>query len=350
MTNSSRTCIASIRPSTSPLSCPNSTICINSHSIETGLSAIRGGFTNTLGTVVSPASCASLTSLSNSIAVIFIRSRTSSDTRFTTNCPVSRIFRRVSFGRPGSWLPIPIPTTGGSPANPLKKENGAAFNCPCKSCVTIQAIGRGTIVETINLYRSRAGSVAKPNSIEIPPVKATRRAKPITSIAPPQLATMSANRKLALALVCFLCVSELKTLQANAEWLCTTSVRTYSCAFDPRVLTFYANHKMNNFHNPRDAARSLPTTPVKYPPAPVHRRVAKLPPQRPRTPQPVGFHPLSSKAPDLSNRHFLQLETHSKRLKTNNRGHFQSTLILPNSALQLFPAPPKSLTLRYDRT
>ena len=49
ITNSSRTCIASIRPSTSPLSFPNSTICINSHSIETGLSAIRGGFTRTLG-------------------------------------------------------------------------------------------------------------------------------------------------------------------------------------------------------------------------------------------------------------------------------------------------------------
>jgi len=37
-------------------------------------------------------------------------------------------------------------------------------------------------------------------------------------------------------------------------------------------------------------------------------------------------------------------------LKTNNRAHFQSTLILPNLALPLFPAPPKSLTLRYDRT
>src|SRR5277367_3430973 len=123
---------------------------------------------------------------------------------------------------------------------------------------------------------------------------------------------MSANRKLALALVCVLSVSELKPLQANAEWLCTTSVRTYSCAFDPRVLTFYANHKMNNFHNPRDAASSLPTTPAKYPPAPVHTRVVALPPRHQQTQPPVGFHPLGSKTTDLSNRHKLQLETPSK--------------------------------------
>ncbi|MND00763.1 hypothetical protein D3C83_194910 [compost metagenome] len=56
-----------------------------SHSNDTGLSAMRGGFTRDDGAVVRPASASSLTSLSKSIAVMFICSANALLTRFTTN-------------------------------------------------------------------------------------------------------------------------------------------------------------------------------------------------------------------------------------------------------------------------
>ena len=85
------------------------------------------------------------------MAVMFIASATSSETRFTTNSPVSRIFPRVSFGHGGLWLPIPTPTTGGSPEKALKNEKGAAFTTPFLSRLTTQAIGRGVTVDTSSL-------------------------------------------------------------------------------------------------------------------------------------------------------------------------------------------------------
>src|SRR5262250_1627433 len=97
-----------------------------------------------------------------------------SETRFTTNSPVSRMFRRVSFGLPGSWLLTPIPITGGSPENALKKENGAAFNRPLAFWVTTHAIGRGVIVATSNLYCSRPESPAKSKSIHPPQNRSDR--------------------------------------------------------------------------------------------------------------------------------------------------------------------------------
>lgn len=123
---------------------------MRSHSSATGLHAMRGGRILTEGAVSSPASASSSTSGPKSMAVTFIRSATSSDTRLTTNCPVSRMLRAVSLGPPAR-PPIPRHTTGGSSENRLKKEKGAALRRPCALSVTTQAIGRGRMVEASSL-------------------------------------------------------------------------------------------------------------------------------------------------------------------------------------------------------
>ncbi len=50
-------------------------------------------------------------------------------------------------------------------AKELKKENGAAFGRPLGSSLTIQAMGRRTILEGITVYRSRADSVVKSKKV-----------------------------------------------------------------------------------------------------------------------------------------------------------------------------------------
>src|SRR5579862_7476132 len=73
----------------------------------------------------------------------------------------------VSLG-PGARAPTPMQTTGGSPANALKNENGAQFSDPAGVCVTTQAMGRGTIVAVRSLYFSSAPSFSKSKSTSLP--------------------------------------------------------------------------------------------------------------------------------------------------------------------------------------
>ena len=77
---------------------------------------------------------------------MFICSTKSNGTRFTTNCPVSSMWRNVSLQPPPLAL-MPRVTIGGSEHMTLKNENGAAFTWPVAERVTTQAIGRGTTVK-----------------------------------------------------------------------------------------------------------------------------------------------------------------------------------------------------------
>src|SRR5215813_15489770 len=103
---------------------------MNLHSKETGLSAIRGGATRSLGTVSSPTTETSLTCDGNGIELARIFSAAENGTRLTTNSSVARMLRAVSLGCVGEFRPTPIASVGGSVPNALKKENGAAFTTP----------------------------------------------------------------------------------------------------------------------------------------------------------------------------------------------------------------------------
>ena len=63
---------------------------------------------------------------------------------------------------------MPKATTGGLPDIALKKENGAAFSVPSTSCVVTQAIGRGPIVATSNLYTFSFVVPTTSNSMAVP--------------------------------------------------------------------------------------------------------------------------------------------------------------------------------------
>src|SRR5438445_2356245 len=60
---------------------------------------------------------------------------------------------------------MPTPTTGGSVEKALKREKGAALRWRLRSSVTIQAIGRGTMVDRRSLYRSFADRVGKSKKV-----------------------------------------------------------------------------------------------------------------------------------------------------------------------------------------
>ena len=76
---------------------------------------------------------------------MFMAAAFASDTRFTTNSPVARIFVAVSLKRPGP-ASSPIASVGGSWPNTLKKLYGAALTTPSSDSVVTQAIGRGVTV------------------------------------------------------------------------------------------------------------------------------------------------------------------------------------------------------------
>ena len=60
---------------------------------------------------------------------------------------------------------------GGFAPTPLKKLNGAKFATPSSETVETQAIGRGVINRTIQLYKSRLESSAVFNCIRLTEVK-----------------------------------------------------------------------------------------------------------------------------------------------------------------------------------
>src|SRR4051794_38424353 len=105
---------------------------------------IRGGLTLIEGIVLIPANSSSSTPRGASVAVRLIAVARSSDTILITNCPVSRIFIKVSLPPTRSVVPVkPTANSGGSEETTLKNEKGAAFNLPSLSNDVIQAIGRG---------------------------------------------------------------------------------------------------------------------------------------------------------------------------------------------------------------
>src|SRR5271163_1554376 len=108
-----------------------------------GDSATRGGRTFTLSSGVSPTSSNSLTPWGNVAEVKLAFSTFASFTMFTTNCRVSRTFRRVSFTSRSAGFDGQNNTAGGLLQIPLKKLKGARFVTPAALIVLTQAIGRG---------------------------------------------------------------------------------------------------------------------------------------------------------------------------------------------------------------
>src|SRR3974377_1939388 len=113
------------------------------HSMFTGDSLTRAGFTRVLGTGVRPEMANSSTPCGYSPDVIFLFSAISSGTMLITNSPVARTFASVSLG--GSRTPEANETTGGLAHTALKKLKGARLRTPSGEMVETNAIGRGTM-------------------------------------------------------------------------------------------------------------------------------------------------------------------------------------------------------------
>src|SRR6516164_1451864 len=113
------------------------------HSMFTGDSRTRSGFTSVLATGVRPQMANSSTPAGYSPDVRFIFSAISSVTMLITNSPVARTFASVSLG--GSRTPEANVTTGGLAHTALKKLKGARLREPSGDKVETNAIGRGTM-------------------------------------------------------------------------------------------------------------------------------------------------------------------------------------------------------------
>lgn len=152
VTAASIRCMPTMSPMTSVRRASMSTSWRTRHSIEAGLSWIRGTSTLRPGASSSPASIASSMLASKSMAVTFMRRACAADTRLTTNSPRAAILRAVSLRRP-SREPTQKHRIGGSPDITLKKENGATLSAPRASRELTQAMGRGSTVECMSLLR-----------------------------------------------------------------------------------------------------------------------------------------------------------------------------------------------------
>ncbi len=76
---------------------PSSFVLCTVHSMDTGDAATRGGRTVTLGSITMPRAATSLWSGANRAALLFTCSSRCAGLRLTTNSPVSRTLRSVSF-------------------------------------------------------------------------------------------------------------------------------------------------------------------------------------------------------------------------------------------------------------
>lgn len=95
--------------------------------------------------VASPSASVSLRSSTSDAEVRTITSPSGSSTKLTTNSPVRRQLRAVSFGVPSSRFPGQNISIGGSSPIMLKNEKGAALTLPFSCKVVTQAIGRGVM-------------------------------------------------------------------------------------------------------------------------------------------------------------------------------------------------------------
>ena len=82
--------------------------------------------------------------------VMFIASASFSETRLTTNSPVSTMLVAVSLNPPSPEHSRPSAIVGGSSPIMLKKLYGAALAMPAPDRLVTHAIGRGVIELPIN--------------------------------------------------------------------------------------------------------------------------------------------------------------------------------------------------------
>src|SRR3954470_17813258 len=127
---------------------PTVTICRTLHSIATGDSTSRGGFTLTDGVVCSPTYSTSLWPRGSSADDWLTWTASEAVAVWITNSPVASTLSKVSFLDPSRRLVGEKTTTGGLAPKALKKLNGARLRRPAGSRLVTQAIGRGVTTST----------------------------------------------------------------------------------------------------------------------------------------------------------------------------------------------------------